>query len=285
MRYTVVQILGTGYSGSSILNLILDSLQGVRGLGEIARVYTRNPVRPCSLCQRSDQDHQIDCHFYDAIPLHLFYSGCFLQYPDTHVLIDSSKSGAHYPQQERWLEYQSIWVLKYPHEYAGATAFQNTRLTVRKRFENWIHHQEAAIQMGRGSLVVPYRSFAENPDAVVQTICDFLGIKNIRKADWWHTDTHIIGGNTSARAQVNVHYQSYLQTAEKYQGAVHKIFVDQHWRTNQILCEKSLRAYRKFQPRLDAILTRLQLPSVADMIADIRGDRLLAPAPCSILES
>jgi hypothetical protein len=279
---TVCQFLGTGYSGSSILNLMLDSIHGVRGLGEIYRVYDHVDVRPCGLCQSTDVETIDECRFYDGIDRAGCYRELFQRYPDSRVLVDASKIGNRYPRSEQEFTYRSLYLLKFPHEFVTGSGFKHTKFSTEERFEIWLRANESELHVARGSLVVPYRSFALQADAVLKSICDFLQIPFQKRDDWWNTSTHIIGGNWSARAQMNQRVAGYLDTTEKYQGQSHKIFLDEVWRKQADICRESIRLYDQHRERCDAILRILKMPSVDDMIADIEGVRI-GFLPCAAL--
>jgi len=287
MKFIVCQTLGTGYSGSSILNLMLDSIQGVRGLGEICLIYDKSYMRPCSLCQSSDNDRAHDCHFYDGMKADTFYSDCFRRYPDAHTLVDTSKLGAEYPRGEKQFYYKNLYLLKWPHEFVAGLVFRNSNLSIKDRFEMWLEMNERELEIAHGALVVPYRSFVLQPDAALMSICDFLQIPFTRREDWWATTTHIIGGNWSVRAQMNKNYEYYLHDvdAKKYNGQFHQIFLDEAWRTMPQVREESIRLYKHYRKRCDAIFNALQLPSTEAMIADIEGSKIGYISPNQIVKA
>jgi len=290
VSYTICQIIGVGYSGSSILNLVLDSLEGVRGLGEANRIYHNNIICPCCLCMTS-YDETKKCTFYDDISLDLFYSGCFSKYSDANVLIDSSKIGSNYPRKERWFKYKSVYMLKWPHEFIAGSGFKPTHwnscanTSLQERFDLWMRTNESELDFSKPSLVVPYRSFASQPDLVLKSICDYLNIPfSKQRQDWWNTTTHILGGNWSARAQMNDFFKTaYLDQVEKYKSHFHEIFLDDAWRQDRDLCQESIELYKTNQKRCDAILSALKMPLTEFMIDDIEGNNA-DYTPCVSLE-
>ncbi len=236
-KLEVYQICCLGYSGSSMLNMLLDSVEGLRGLGEIDRVFNRDPVRPCILCCPRE------CTVYDHARLDHFYGDCAGVYPDARALVDSSKRPAFCEARRRnepKLAYRVVLLFKTPHAYLHSwTGHMPKGKPPGQAWKLWADFYSR--QARQADVIVWYRELARHPQRELERI---LGRKPpFRRQSWWDTDTHVIGGNTAVMGQKNrqVDKESGLFDADrqknsgrtnKYQRRRHEIFVDEHWRSD-----------------------------------------------------
>lgn len=261
---TIYQIHCLGYSGSSMLNLLLDSVEGFRGLGEIDRMFRRDPVRPCVLCCPRE------CTTYEQVRREHFYRDCAAVYPGVRALVDSSKRPVFYEARRRDepdLPYRAVLLFKTPHAYLYSwTGHMPEESHPDEAWQLWADYYTA--QTPRADTIVWYRDLAGDPQRELGRI---LGrTPQFRRQSWWDTDTHTIGGNTAVMGQKNrqVDEDSGLFEAEllknsgrknKYRNRRHAIFVDEHWRLDEPFKALMDRYYRIRGAEIEEVVAELGL--------------------------
>jgi hypothetical protein len=271
MRRTIALIIGTPYCGSSLMNLLLDSQQGVRGLGEAVNTLPGQPRAPCSRCG----EDALGCPLYKAADRSHFYGSLFDFYSDSWLLVDSSKEfswcfGAHRFEPE--FAYKPIVLSKSPHEFAYSWLGHHPGGSLRDAYTwyadfysiqlEWLSRQPWFVP-GRYKAVT-YKELAARPRRTLEDVCDFLNVSFAWDANWWQSDSHIVGGNRIVSAQTGeaptgvACDSAYLNG--KYQGRFHTIFYDAQWRTDAAWLRAARTLYHDFAPRLENLLTALGQP-------------------------
>ncbi|NUQ66108.1 MAG: hypothetical protein HUU20_26905 [Pirellulales bacterium] len=272
----VHQLRCLGYSGSSVLNLLLDSIEDFRGLGEIDRLFNRDPTRPCILCWPNE------CKAYGRIRPDRFYLGCARVYPGTRFLVDSSKRPEFYEARqsgEPRLHYRSILLFKTPHAYLYSwTGHMPKDKHPDEVWKLWADFH--AAQIGKADVVVWYRNLARDPERELQRILGHA--PRFRRERWWDTDTHVIGGNTAVMSQKNRRVEAESRTFEaerqensgrrnKYRHRRHAIFVDENWRRDEPFKALMDDYYRNRGAEIDTTVARLGM-SVEWLREDLWGN-------------
>jgi hypothetical protein len=126
----------------------------------------------------------------------------------------------------------------------------------------------------RPDYVLPFRRFCQQPEMELRQICELVGIEFKIQHDWWNTDTHVIGGNTSITNQ----YHGIPEVQEKYAKIRihHRIVVDDYWRDNDQLKRDCLAAYEQLGVEFQNSFSNLGI-AVDEMIVDClqsRKDRI-----------
>jgi len=239
---TVGWIIGTPYSGSSLLNLLLDGQPGVRGLGEATHFVAPQGNPYCTRCRTVVHE----CSLKPAIDAQQFYTSMFDQLPDCRILIDSTKAWdltvTGHPIEPD-LSYRLILLSKTPHEFTYSRAGHQADTTVSGAFKDWIGVYGPVLRLSLARDVlgpsrvtcVTYQALAQSTGETLSGLCEFLGtsFSPERHARWWESDSHIIGGNNAVFNQVadTTWFEStapdYLQG--KYEGKRHTIFRDRAW--------------------------------------------------------
>lgn len=283
VQKTVCWILGTAYSGSSLLNLLLDGQPGVRGMGE-AFHFISGKERPwCTVCQTS----VLECSLKKYVDEDEFYQSIFRFYTDCNILVDSSKWWKFCAIDhgiEPGICYKAVFISKTPHEFAYSLIHHNAQADARHAFLEWIqcyrsHLRVAnkALQLAEGDVVsIPYQEMSDSPIDTVQNLCEFLNVPfDLRRAEeWWKTDSHIIGGNNAVHAQVTGEEwfdesKDYLQG--KYSGKFRKIFRDDHWRKDIAFRSECSRLYNELAGELDPILIELGHPNSEALLKEVES--------------
>jgi hypothetical protein len=285
----VVWIVGASFSGSSLLNLLLDTQPTVRGLGEGSQVYRRgtwgkrNVVHvsggPCALC-RSTVD---ECGLYKNYHGEPFYRFNFDHY-GCNLLVDSSKSVDMFCVKPREAEfgYTIVLISKSPPE-----AVQSPRLHA--KWDHWDAHAKqvasvehalsfyiatyrdyllelAQLKMSAPIVCVQYAQLARNPMRSIERLCNVVDepFDTQRLADrWWETDTHVLGGNPAVVAQIAqddslafaVPRDRYLDG--KYDKREGQIFYDASWQRDLGFLEACFIAMNERRSELCELLPRL----------------------------
>lgn len=249
-EFAVYQLCVLGYSGSSLMNMLLDSVLGFRGLGEIDRWHSQDPARPCIQCTPQD------CGFYESVRKDYLYQDIARCYPEAKALVDSSKKSEFYQarrDEEPELDYRQILLWKTPHAYLHSwTGHVDPKYQPVTAWKMWgRYYAEVAAQ---ASPQLRYEELTVDPVAALTKVLGELPL--FRRPTWWQTDTHVIGGNTSIRAVLNEHTssKSNLFTAErlpqdrpnKYRGRAGEIFLDDAWRKDRAFQELADGLYAKF---------------------------------------
>lgn len=278
----VVWIVGMAYSGSSLLNALLNSQPGIRGVGEGAWVYRKGHVGgPCTYCQTPTAD----CCLYGTFDGTDFYTNSAAHYENTNVIVDSSKHArwlVEHAAEEPNCDYFAILLSKTPHEQAFS-------LLGHYKWDHWNpdkrHHSVSACfrsydkayrkyisvlsayfgrQYAKRVRTIHYREMAADPVATISRICDWIGSDFDRHpilAGWNDTDTHILGGNPAIISQLTgndslsfaVARNEYLQG--KYSDRSESIFVDRCWESDPLFCKRCRKSYELEHVSNDVLCT------------------------------
>jgi len=289
----VVWIVGMAYSGSSLLNILLDTQPTIRAIGEGAQVYRPGMAGgPCARCR----DTCDQCTLYSRYNGGPFYQFNFNRYGSgCNVLVDSSKSSRTFLDKpfEESFRYFVVLLSKTPHE-AAYSLLQHGKwdywhpdtinTDVSKCFESYrnvyLSHFGNLAQLGMTEFLrVRFRDIAADRIAAVKRICDFVEepfSEERLRADWWTTDTHVLGGNPAILAQVSgddslaypCEPDEYLNG--KYIHRTSTIFLDDAWRQDRAFVQECRREYKRRRREFDKLLHKLNHGSVDDMLADMR---------------
>lgn len=266
---TVCWILGTAYSGSSLLNLLLDGQPGVRGVGEAIRLLDGDARCWCTACRAP----VAECPLRDRVNAAAFYRSIFRFYGDCTVLVDSSKwwkfCALDHPA-ERGLQYKALFLSKTPHAFVHSLRGHAPEIEVPEGFRRWWQAYPSVIRAAQRSprlgpeniAFVGYRELVESTQEILHRLCRFLEVPfdAERCRRWWLSDSHLIGGNQAVFAQVAdpawfTGNEMYLDG--KYARRRHTIFPDDRWRGDRQFLQACLNVYRHEAARLDPVLTAL----------------------------
>lgn len=281
MRRTIALIIGTPYCGSSLLNLLLDSQQEVRGLGEALNMLPGRPRAPCSRCGEGVRG----CPLYEVADPSRFYGSIFDFYPDSRMLVDSSKEfswclGAHRFEPE--FAYKPIVLSKAPHEFAHSWLGHHPGGSLRDAYAwyadfyslqlDWLSGQPWF--MPGGYKTITYRELAGQPQRTLKALCDFLDASYAWNAAWWQSDSHIVGGNRIVSAQTSANPSgiacdsAYL--SGKYRGRFHTIFYDAQWSTDAARVCAFRDLYHDFGPQFGGLLQALGQPDCRQLRCELQ---------------
>jgi hypothetical protein len=284
----VVWIIGASFSGSSLLNLLLDSQPTIRGIGEGSQVYRRGPSGerrptdlaggPCALCRSIVEE----CSLYKSYSGGPFYRFNFEHY-QCNVLIDSSKSTRMFQAKplEPEYNYQFILLSKSPPEavyswrlhaqwdHWDLACQQLASIPAALDFyiSNYRDYLSALDQLKAARIIcVQYSQLVADPSELIERLCSILeepfDVGRLA-GRWWETDTHILGGNPAVVAQIvrdnefafAVPPDRYLNG--KYKDRAGQIFYDSSWQRDRLFLAACLEAITERRADLRDLLPRL----------------------------
>lgn len=276
---SVLQIFSLHYSGSSILNLLLDQQEGIRGLGECYHIYGRERECYCS-CGR----HLKNCLFFASISAENFYEQCFSRY-DCHVIVDASKIWGNFAAaQDLRFPCYAVLLSKTPHAwlYSYMQHHPDDTRDVATMFKEYVFFYRQTIEQltkkGIPFDVVTYDALASNPYVECQRLCRPLGVSvdPHTMTGPWTTDTHIAGGNHAVYQQLQAE-SSYFDASSKYRHKKGVLFLDEAWRQDHPFRLHCVEAYTQLESVLDPVLRQLGHCASVDLVIDVQLPPLLQP--------
>lgn len=266
---TVLHILGPAWSGSSLLNALLNTQPTIAGLGEAW--HFRDPDRGVALCSRCCQPvTRATCQLAAAIDVDRLYGSVFDVWPHKSVLVDASKAihlglALENDREDRSvLEQKAIVLTKHPSQWVPS-AMRHENYSVSSAFDMWtfivtdtIRQLTERFQLSW--LPVSYDDLTQQPDRVVEEIGRFLNVPFApeRIAQWYRTDTCIAGGNMAVYMQFAD--QGRLESGEFgewYRNKSLQIRRDERWREDESILAECLEEWRKREARLTELMAQL----------------------------
>jgi len=202
----VIFVGGADFSGTTMLDLMLGSIEGGFSMGEVYAFFwpthSRHLTPYCSCGNDS-------CMIWDKTSLKAhweLYRFFFRKYPHISYLVDSSKSVAWIARQSRFLRGQNIEVKhvliwKHPEDYSRSCA-RRGRL---KNWSNrWIQYHRAYLYTVSETYVIQLNDLLDNFDQEMPALCDSLGVKYQKSMfEYWNKEHHCLFG--SATAKIRLH--------------------------------------------------------------------------------
>ncbi len=262
MQRTVVFILGTSFSGSSLLNSLLDSQPDTLGLGEAVHLIQKPTNAWCAKCQC----HVDQCQLQAKIDPANFYTSVFDAYPQAKVIINSSK---HWGQCFRLMavpppQFRLCVILlsksleEFGYSYSAHQScdfeasfdkwftfhshlFRNLDGVLRPASQTHLQRQLSSRITEENTADVTYHELATKTDATIQRLCRQLDLpfdRGFRK-QLWRGDTCTIGGNNAIYAQRSGNANFFLPQCSylegKYSGRQGSVFYDDQWMSDREL--------------------------------------------------
>lgn len=199
----VIFIGGTSFSGSTFFAMTVgNDPHGFAG-GEIRFLF--HPEREIHVhenwtCGCADPTCGLWSKVLKNGETHL-YQTIFDEYPDVNFIVDSSKNVLWANEQterlaKQGIEAHNLLIWKTPLELAAS-------LRKRGRLEglhHWTRYHRLFASVISEWRSVAYRRYTQDQDAVLQAVCDTIGIPMFPGKDrFWEKSHHVLGGNPSAR--------------------------------------------------------------------------------------
>ena len=250
-REKAVFILGAGRSGSTLLELILDSHSEIRGLGELNHLAgflaesTRHSPRACAYCKDAL------CPFWnksvDWAMLRRYYSHgglasgirrswyhhvanphlWFSRWSTQRILVDSTKapSWIHrhlaYPRVWKKIEPMLLFLTRDGRAVANAVLRKHPNRNMLEVAQQWKSRMMKSEQLFESfrlgpALRISYEDLASAPELAVRRVCDWLHVDyESGMLDYWTHDHHMMGGNVWTRGRVQVFHGGDAQASLK----------------------------------------------------------------------
>lgn len=296
----VLQILSAAFSGSTLLDAMLDSQPGIVGLGEVAQLWEGKPpgIRrgPCHLCLEDAGK----CSFWNdwhsaANPFDYAFERC----PEATVAVDSSKQPVRFTPVPREYVLRKVILVKAPHEWAASVRAHDREKdreasSIEQCFFHWKNLQSEIVRYcdGQGFLI-RYADLTQRPAEVLADLCLWAGIVfdpgPLATRAFWRRKSHALGGNPAVIDQVNERGSEMTSGRRGWLGG--KYLAAERWRTIHyddawmndlellLACE---RLYRAGDARLNDLLARLGVGGaieMADLLSRINGRIGTSPQP------
>jgi hypothetical protein len=297
MTPDVLYILGTSFSGSSLLNSLFDAQPSTRGLGEAIHLLRKPTNAWCSHCQCPVEA----CRLQHAIDPEHFYESVANFYPESRVFVNSSKQWKfcfeQMPPPPENFRVRLIVLSKSLEEFAHSYSRHND-CPLERAFNVWVRYYQHLLrnlddQLQRlaitpsssgtlfGNLTqedvcfLTYRELATETDSTLRTICNRfeLPFSDAYRAKMWNSNTCTIGGNNAIYAQRSANAtffesgSAYLDG--KYSGKQGTIFCDNQWVSDQGLLEAADLFRSERQREVEALERRLLHPQRTPLLESI----------------
>lgn len=294
---TVLYVMGTSYSGSSLLNALLDNQPGIRGLGEAHHFTKSDSTAKCAACKVA----VTDCEFCKTLlpSGQNLYGMAFAADPETQVLVNASKhpSLLWQPPVPTGVRAAAVILAKPPHAFAHSYVKHHPETgAVAEWLDMWFRvHVLVFRSLARAACsvlaadrdeppisptatcVMQYRYLATDPAGAVQQVCKMLG----RPFDptamqlWGHPKgTHTIGGNYAVlcqRTKDTPFFERLDHLDGKYRERWGQIFYDETWRADEPFKQAAVEFYQQPMPaEYTECLIRLGFGTVDDLLADLK---------------
>jgi hypothetical protein len=293
MTRDLLYILGTSFSGSSLLNSLFDAQPSTRGLGEAIHLLRKPTNAWCSRCQC----HVEACRLQHAIDPEHFYESVADFYPDAKVFVNSSKQWKfcfeQMPPPPAGYRVRLIVLSKSLEEFAHSYSRHNA-CTLERAFNVWVRYYQHLLCNLDGQLqrlantpangpffrnlteddvrFLTYRELAADTDSTLRTICNLfdLPFSDAYRAQMWNSNTCTIGGNNAIYAQRSAN-ATFFESANayldgKYSGKQGSIFCDEQWMSDRDLLEAADLFRRVHQRDIEALERRLLHSQRTDLL-------------------
>lgn len=291
MKPTIIQLLSASFSGSSLLNLLLDSQPDIAGLGEVAQVWEEKPPGasrgPCHICGTTAGD----CSFWRGADAKRPYHHAAERLGASHY-VDSSKSHRRMlrtPESLEGFETRELVVVKAPHEWIHAT-WEHSRLssatgkqmTPDEGLVHWVNLYRPKTTPLRDRLIVGYEALANRPEQVMAQIMGWLGLpfdaRPIRDGSCFTPRSHALGGNPAviAQARNTPDFMHGEIDSRRYMGGKYnedrfrRVRYDDAWTMDREFLAAMLDAYAAWPDGLPDVMSASGCGSINDAVGLLR---------------
>lgn len=284
---TVVHVLSAAFSGSTLLDALLDSQPQVAGLGEVAQLWEEKPpgIRrgPCHICGTDASA----CSFWSDLGAANPYAFA-LEKTGAGVLVDTSKQPSRLTTVPPQLVVKPVMLVKTPHEWAASVRahdrMRGELTSVEECFFHWTNLQGEILHHCReGGFLIRYGDLTRRPESVLAAFCLWAGIPfdpaPVRSGSFWHRKSHALAGNPAVIDQSNDRQLEMAGGRADWLGGKYqpperwrRICYDDSWTSDLELRSECERHYRDATPRLRSFLNRLGFGSPEQLAKQVATD-------------
>ncbi len=284
---TVLHVLSAAFSGSTLLDALLDSQPQAAGLGEFAQLWEEKPpgIRrgPCHICGTAVHE----CSFWKDLGETNPYAFAFEKTHAT-VLVDTSKHPSRLTPVPREFAVKSVMLVKTPHEWASSVRAHNRMkgepTSIEECFFHWTNlHGEILHHCQEGGFLIRYRDLTKRPESVLADLCMWAGIQfdpaPVRSGSFWRRKSHALAGNPAVIDQSNDRPLEMVGGREEWLGGKYlsperwrQIRYDDSWESDLELRWECEKLYRDATPRLRSFLNRLGFGSPEQLARQVASD-------------
>lgn len=281
---TILHVLSMAFSGSTLLDALMDSQPGVASLGEVAQLWEDKlpGIRrgPCHLCGTDARE----CSFWCDLGAENPYAYA-AEKTGADVLVDTSKNPARLTLRPAGFAVKSVVLVKAPHEW---TASVRAHDVMKGRpptpvLDCFIHWENLAGELlhhvrDTGGFLIRYADLCWRTEQVLADLCLFAGVQfdpsPHRALTFWQRRSHALGGNSAVIDQEHNRQVEMDRPRAEWLGGKYlpdtrwrKIRYDDAWHADGVLRRACRHHYLAATPRLRSFLNRLGL-GAPEQLAD-----------------
>ena len=203
---TIIRIGGTGYSGSTLLDLMLANADDAFSCGEMYALFRPtlpHHINPLCTCMNTN------CHIWNQVKAqgekHV-WTTLSSMFPRINTFVDSSKYLVWYLDQQRsdhlhtFVPY-NLLIWKTPEEYAHSCM---KRGVLKKWKKTYIHYHTSYFSIMNNWISVRYSDLVKNPIEKLKKLCSLLNIGYLPgKELFWNRQYHTLFGSHSAKIHLH----------------------------------------------------------------------------------
>lgn len=280
----IVEILSAAYSGSTLLDAMLDSQEGIHGMGECAQCWEKkvtNPATgnpglrgPCHLCGCVAEQCSFWKGYFSAHSVGMSASAWAWQELGG-IIVDASK--APHRLASAFVSAVQILIAKAPHEWAHSVLSHHPGRTMESAWEDWERLHAGFLKYiddSSGPLILTYRELATAPAETLKAVCSWLNVQcdpaPVEDGRMWNRKSHALGGNPAVIDQLSQTEKQTGGRAEwlggKYAGDRWRaIRYDDAWQVDDSFRGQCARLYRAASLPMRAQLARLGFGEAEDL--------------------
>lgn len=204
---TLINVLGTSYSGTTMLDLMLGNGPDAFSCGEVHALFRpfRTSHRQLAGLLRGDDPSSPWARIgpVDEALFHVRVAEAL----GVEVVVDSSKDLVWLVDSHRWaarsgLRVANVVIWKYPVELAHS--YHKRDLSFEESRHHFLTYHQRLLSTGVPLTTVRWRDLAASPASTLRALCELLGVpwREGRERFWEAEATHLFG-NAGTRAQAD----------------------------------------------------------------------------------
>lgn len=217
---TLINVLGAGYSGTTMLDLMLGNDPRSFSLGEVHAWF--RPFRTHHFKIKCSCGSE-PCPYWEKIkyfPESEFHDRAFKEL-DVDFLIDSSKDLAWIIDNNIWassngIRVYNLLIFKHPVDHSYSSWKRNKSMISLRNWKNWTLYHKRFLKMKIPYFSVNFDDLVLYPNDKLEEICALVGMQYFEgKECFWTKSHHHLFGSLGTRRQVEKQ-KSYFKSPKQY---------------------------------------------------------------------